>query len=562
MTTAPSELPARGPGQQPGPTAPIAIAGNLSPVASSSATRHLNAGAYLDERFCRRSLDEVYHQPGRAVAPSFGFDLSVVLGHCLRADRINLIRDVASIVLLVMAACLGAPGLLFGLGVAAAGYSLVAVWRILVEVARWQLTDEVSPKRLIGNGLAAVLGSLVSALAFLTALPIAGLLAVSAGVEPGDASAVLALFGVGVTLTFAAVFGPPVVAELVKWRYATENGPGGQPTLVHQTVRMNELRNQQEGNTTIFSGYSPFIGSGVRLSTEGFALRMVGGAEDFEEPRPEGEREYQEVPFAAVDLIAHVERSVGELAFASDPEHRLAGLTVTRRIFTAGSETTQLKSRTSASDVERFIREPADANRHYLACQVNSWDGELVTTVYVHYALQGRALYFEVDTFALAPCRDEFRVVDDVSSIGAVPYLKVGWRALMDAPATVAAAPRSLFRAGWRALTRRLSGPADPRRGFDRGARISVREMATLDIVRNDFQMQDVAKHKKIITRRIVAATLDFLVTRGVDVTEFRQSSRVLINSGIYAGGNIGDISGISNSFVPATSSGPTAGKG
>ncbi|WFE44645.1 hypothetical protein [Verrucosispora sp. WMMD1129] len=86
--------------------------------------------------------------------------------------------------------------------------------------------------------------------------------------------------------------------------------------------------------------------------------------------------------------------------------------------------------------------------------------------------------------------------------------------------------------------------------------------MATLDIVRNDFQMQDVAKHKKIITRRIVAATLDFLVTRGVDVTEFRQSSRVLINSGIYAGGNIGDISGISNSFVPATSSGPTAGKG
>ncbi|NLU79224.1 hypothetical protein HCA58_12715 [Micromonospora sp. HNM0581] len=559
MTTAPPDLPAREPGQSPGTTAVATTHGYVHPAVSSTATRHLNAGAYLDERFCRLSLDEVYHQPRRAVAPSFGFDLAVVLGHCLRADRINLIRDVAIIVLLFLAACVGAPGLLFGLGVAAGGYSLVATWRVINEVLRWQLTEEVSISRLVGNALGAVLGSLVSVLVLLTAVPVAGALAVSAGADAGDISAVLTLFGAGVTCTLAAVFGPPVMAEIVKWRYAAENGPGGRPTPVPETARMNDLRHQQVGNTTIFSGYSPFIGSGVRLSTEGFALRMIGGSDDFKDPRPEGEREYQEAPFAAVDLIGHVRRSVGELTDAADPEQRLVGLTVTDRIFTAGRETRQLNFHTSAAEVEHFIREPADANRHYLACQVNSWDGELVTTVYVHYALQGRTLYFEVDTCALAPCRDEFRMVDDVSSIGVVPYLKVGWRALVDAPATVAAAPRSLFRAALRALSRRLSS-STATRGYDRGARLSVRELATPDIVRNDFQMQDVAKHKKIITRRVVAATLDFLVTRGVDVTEFRQNSRVLINSGIYAGGSIGDISDISNSFAPP--GGPTSGKG
>ncbi len=54
----------------------------------TTATRHLCAGAYLDEAFRDVALSEVYHRPGRAVALSFGFSLTPVLAHCLRSRRI------------------------------------------------------------------------------------------------------------------------------------------------------------------------------------------------------------------------------------------------------------------------------------------------------------------------------------------------------------------------------------------------------------------------------------------------------------------------------------------
>src|SRR5437870_12082311 len=72
--------------------------------APHSATRHLCAGAYLDPQFCLSALHEVYYQPKRLVAPSYGFDTIAVLGHCLRARRATVIRDATLLGLLLVAA--------------------------------------------------------------------------------------------------------------------------------------------------------------------------------------------------------------------------------------------------------------------------------------------------------------------------------------------------------------------------------------------------------------------------------------------------------------------------
>ncbi|MEU4692940.1 hypothetical protein [Actinoplanes sp. NPDC023714] len=71
----------------------------------TTATRHLCAAAYLDEDFRDTALREVYRQPRRAVAPSYGFTLGPVLGHCLRARTVALIRD-GLVVAIVAAAVL------------------------------------------------------------------------------------------------------------------------------------------------------------------------------------------------------------------------------------------------------------------------------------------------------------------------------------------------------------------------------------------------------------------------------------------------------------------------
>ena len=58
-----------------------------------------------------------------------------------------------------------------------------------------------------------------------------------------------------------------------------------------------------------------------------------------------------------------------------------------------------LRGLRGSDDVEEVMTEaiarPSDVARHYLACQVVSWGGEIVTTVFVHVSLQGRTLYLE-----------------------------------------------------------------------------------------------------------------------------------------------------------------------
>ncbi|MGK5558596.1 hypothetical protein ACSNOI_44040, partial [Actinomadura kijaniata] len=88
------------------------------------ATRYLSAGTYLRVRFERRVISELLYQPNRAVVPSFGFDLEVVLRHALRARRLRLARDMTLIVLWTVVYLLE-PRQTFGVGVTLFGLAVV-----------------------------------------------------------------------------------------------------------------------------------------------------------------------------------------------------------------------------------------------------------------------------------------------------------------------------------------------------------------------------------------------------------------------------------------------------
>jgi uncharacterized membrane protein YidH (DUF202 family) len=67
----------------------------------SEATRYLCAAAHLDDRFSREVIRRVVDEEHRAVAPSFGVNLGVVLRHCLGARRRKQVRDVLLAMLVV-----------------------------------------------------------------------------------------------------------------------------------------------------------------------------------------------------------------------------------------------------------------------------------------------------------------------------------------------------------------------------------------------------------------------------------------------------------------------------
>jgi hypothetical protein len=212
-----------------------------------------------------------------------------------------------------------------------------------------------------------------------------------------------------------------------------------------------------------------------------------------------------------------------------------------------------------------LLRTPTAAARHYLVCQVISWRGELVSTVYVHIAVQGRTLYLEFTAAALPPCDDRYRFVDMIGGTGRVAKVKAGLRGLVGAPQTVSLAPFNLLRRGRRAIARAWSdfdlGRMRP--GYDYGARMSVRELGTARDTRNHVQSQDILKHHRIIERRMLAAVLDFLEDRGVDTSEYRNQAANVLNAGVVmTGGTLNNHGEMNVNQNNTAASAPAGGKG
>ncbi|WP_405094429.1 hypothetical protein [Micromonospora sp. NBC_01412] len=526
-----------------GPPAPPRIP---PPPAASNTTRHLCAGAYLDEEFQRACLAEVYGRRAHLIAPSYGFDLVTVLGQCLQARQITILRDAMTLVLLVPLACVAPLGTGFAIIGLLLIYLVTSIQQIIENTARELRQGQSASSGIIFSRAMAVLFRLLGAVIvlnllgrFMDELDDSSRTGSYSGGYPE--SPLVGIFP-GFVMALLVMFGPPVVASLARQSQLNQFAPGRTPAPPARSKRFDEIRRQESGNTIAFSGPWPFIGSGSVLTNWGFAQRLVRAGNPLTGLAPETEREFPTAPFSAAELVAHLRGELSTLARAQEAEQQLAGLTVVDRVVLAGTEVGHLAPYTDPAHLLAIIRQPTASARHYLVCQVVSWHGELVTTVYVHVAVQGRSLYMGFTSTALPPCDERFRVIDQVGETGAAAYLRAGVRGLLDAPTTIVRAPLNLAR-NWGGSLKDSSWfkfNESFRRGYDHGARVSVRELAMAADTRHHLQTQEIDKYQRIIERRLLAAALDFLESRGVDTSEYRQRATVLLNAAaIVSGGHL-----------------------
>jgi hypothetical protein len=570
---------------------------------NTNATRHLSAGAYLDEEFCLTALRDIYYQPKRIVAPSYGFDPLTVLGHCLLARRAMVARDAVLLGVLVFATWLSVFALLVLLAVMLTvhvAFTAAAVGRESVTYLREPLTmrgegsldadartrrarpagrtrpdrreiHSRSFRRLwFENLVAQIIGRVVGlVLRYLTiaatALGIAVASAVLWGTNPIDVDPI-GLSPVGPVAPVVSTAGVAALSVLAPvcarvWGQlrlrALVPGCDVEPPLM--TDRLAQIADQMDGNTVVYSGYQPFVGSGVVLRRWDLAQRLVRAEDPVVvaggQSTPEADREFARPPFSAGEIIDHVKTHIQDLADDPVPERGLPSLTVSDKVFVAGTEIANLRPDVSAAELAEIIRVPTAPARYYLACQVVSWRGELVTTVYVHIAVQGKALYVELYVTGLLPCEERFRVIDQVGGIGVKAIARAASRAMVEAPTMLAAAPIALARAfGDKISVASLPDPhaGEVHKGYDYGARVGLREIGASVEERDHMQAQDIIKYGRIIERRVLAAILDFLEDRGVDVTEYRHRALTILNAGAVAisGGTVnveGDAIGTQN---------------
>jgi hypothetical protein len=476
----------------------------------SAATRHLCVGAYVDEDFRRRCLRDVYYDEQRLAAPSYGFDLPVVLAHCRQAQEIMIQADAVMTLVLTIGAVFG---------------------RFTFVIVLLAMTIPGMVVALLSGTLHALFrrGIPLWMNWVLLALPVLSIIAVA-----------LYLNSVVAYIFVVLLAGICIGTALIVQTEMETLGPGSNPRSPYLASRLADLDEQASGNITVFSGYEPFVGAGQIIKRWSMAQRLVRASSVLDSlTSTQGRREFETPPFTATELINFLSARLQALANDPTVEGRMPGLSVKDRIYVSGTDTTGL-TRTTADGIRvaKVINCPTELQRHYLACQVISWNGELVTTVHVHVALQGKSLYLEQVVTALPPCREAYRVVDTPHGRGPIAILTAAWQGLASAPVRIYFAPFRLVAAGWDALTtHRLRGTDPFQTGHDCGASVSVRELGSAPDLRNHLQTQDVAKYSQLLERRIIALVLDFLEINGVDTAEFTERAVTILNAGVVQTG-------------------------
>ncbi|MEU6992623.1 hypothetical protein ABZ953_18445 [Streptomyces sp. NPDC046465] len=485
----------------------------------------------MDARFRTAVIHEVYNARRRRVAPSYGYDLVPVIAHAWRAWWLSTVED--AVILAVFCAALATrPAAAFFAATVLVDLALLGSLAVRLS-SRWSglrtgtEDDDESPRapsfKYLENGM------YVAALA--TVLALAVLLA-NDGV-PGFRTAALVAAAPCAVLAVTDVLRQLALNRLR--RHLEMNRPA------RTSRRLSVIDGQQRHPMVVYSGNEPFIGSGRRLRTWSFAQRLVetkgiGGEKDVE---------FAKKPFPTWELVEELRRAITALGTEEDPETRLPGLIVDDSLFVEGryaqSYAGELTAVPGADLVRRMLDSPTETARHHLTCRVESWGGDLVTTIFVHVSLQGRTLYIEFTTCGLAPTRLEYHVVDVVGGTGRMAAFRAAFASVRRLPA-VAMAPVRMVAAATLLLGSARAGAdstaASLKRGFDIGASLSAREIASIEADESYFQTFDVAKHSKVIERRLLATVGEFLKEHGVDTTEFLQRATAILNNGIINTGS------------------------
>jgi hypothetical protein len=544
-------------------------------------TRYLCAAAYVDEEFADRVVEHVLADEVSAVAPSPGVDLVAVAHHCLAAQEIRRHRDLRLAGAFAVVALFAPLWLLFS----ALFLSFTA------SVGRSRASLATRGQRQPGNRAlvsTVVTAAVVVPFAFplaaaIASLPVSGFMSWLLGAYLAGVPAVLVSVGAVVFAYVTVVRHDLGIDQLLRTTmtraaFARRRLPA-LPLKQWIVNRMAVVKEARDGNVTVYSGYSPFIGYSAAASNWSVAVPLLPSDERVDRV-DKGPRPGAPDAFTVVELVAHVRehlRTVAARDGAGDgiannaprppaapassrsprspgsPES-LGSLTIEDRVFVDGTAigedprfmtTAGLTPvmRLPAEEVEKIMLRPTGAVRHHLAVHVPLWGDDVVPSVFLHFSTEGRTLHLHCGNHVLGPVGAVYHVVDRLRD----PLTPERQRGLLadslprTGPAFFGAPSRALNQARFEARrTRRMADELtameqDP--VYDYGARLSMREIATSPVYQNYFQVVDADRVTSAVQRHTLAAIREFLDARGYDTTDFRAQQQTILNQGVIQQG-------------------------
>jgi hypothetical protein len=331
-----------------------------------------------------------------------------------------------------------------------------------------------------------------------------------------------------------------LVTNLVRDRFDPDAAPA--PTSRGDARLIDELQRTVRSNVTVYSGFSPFAGSGIEDEGWSFTTNVKKGKETLDgmaEP----------IPFEVEELYDFIATDLRELD--------IDGLQVENRLFVNGRDIRGeswilpdqfCRPLTLVDDahVQHFLRAPSQEVRHYLAVQVMAWGGEVVVSIYLRFTQVGDTLFSEAAYFLLPPVREDYHEIDDMPPVpDAKAVMALIAKAAIATPALLVLSPVRVAqwissgprrRSERRSIHRRIRASLT----FDYGSATSVRESGMSKNYSRYFQKLDREMYVKLVQQRILDLITEFLDKRNIDTSDLKERKTSIMNNGvIVSGGSI-----------------------
>lgn len=306
--------------------------------------------------------------------------------------------------------------------------------------------------------------------------------------------------------------------------------------------RVEEIDSARDGNVVVYSGFSPFVGSGFDVGGWSFAIDISKGKEKL------GKTQFPQ-SFTVLELQDYIEEKIANL--------HIENLSIEDKLYVNGKEIRDNPS--FLADVlsrpvtyvdlpalKSFINKPTEIIRHYKSIRMVKWKGDIVLTIFLRFIIVGAELYSEADYFLLTPLKEEYRSIDNMQL---TPTFRKQWDLFWESVAKtfflIIAAPFAMIavlnellqRSGKRKKYRRLVLDSP---NFDYGATANIRELASSKKYRQYFQKLDKEMYFKIIERQILDKITEFLDSKNIDTSELKSRQTAILNNGVMVtGGSI-----------------------
>jgi hypothetical protein len=275
--------------------------------------------------------------------------------------------------------------------------------------------------------------------------------------------------------------------------------------------------------------------------------RIVGVGRDFGKhtltvPINEPEEGKTVQPFLASDLLDFIAWHIRDQGLDDPVTHALPDLQVSTVLAQPIQMPGHAPRRLDETRLHGKLMNPpsSSAERVYTRAQATGWRGEVVGTIFISVALEGRFLRLVVLPYVLGPIAPELRVADAISRRNLPTHLifSLG-SAARELQLAVRAARGRLAKTG-KHLKRDQHQPQLPRSASedDPPETKTLRERYSVDTADDMHQTEDGVRWIQIMEQRVFAVTETFLTDHGISTKKFEQQVSQVLNSYVIIGSN------------------------